>query len=283
LIQILFLGQPELGQKLDQLKQLKQRISVWFEMRPLSRDDTEKYIRHRLTVAGTPHKVRFGPGVFDAIYKQSQGYPRLINLICDRGLLEAFQERSQTVTKQMVRKASLRLAGTRQAPLKSLRSRIRLAAAILILVAAASLLFFTVRRRTSVREASGHLPRETAGLTAKAPQVDPPSVQPSAPAHSSVPRPAPESGAKREYLLQVYTFPDADTAGQSAKELKALDLPSFVVHRAAAGDSGWYGVYVGPFSELDAVQRVDAEIRAATGAAPILRERIARGGKAAPQ
>jgi general secretion pathway protein A len=285
LIQILFLGQPELKQKLDRLRQLKQRISVWFEMRPLSREDTEKYIRHRLTVAGTPHRVQFGPGAFDAIYKHSQGYPRLINLVCDRGLREAFQQRSQTVTKQMVRKASRMLAGTRTAPLKSLRRRIQLAAAILvlILVAAASLLFFTGRRRTSVGEASGDLPRETAGLPAKAPQVDRPSVRPSAPALSTVPRPAPESRTKREYVLQVHTFPDADTAEQSAKELKALNLPSFVVHRAADGDSGWYGVYVGPFSELDAAQRADSEIRAATGAIPILRERIARERNAPPQ
>jgi general secretion pathway protein A len=279
LLQIIFLGQPELEQNLTQLKQLYQRISVWFNMRPLSREDTEKYIRHRLAVAGTPHKVQFGSGAFNAIHKHSQGYPRLINLICDRGLREACRQRSLTVTKQMVHKASLSIAGTRKPPLKSLLRRIKLAAGVvvLILIAAALLLFLIGERRAFRGKSSGNHTRGTAVLPVKVRQTEQPSLPPRAPEAPALPQPSPESRRKPEYLLQVHSFQDLDTAERTANELKALSLPSFVVHRVIDGDTGWYGVYVGPFSDIETVQRVDSEIRAATGATPVLRERIAQG------
>jgi general secretion pathway protein A len=115
-LQIIFVGQLELVQKLElpALRQLNQRISIRFETKTLSRDDTEKYVRHRLAVAGGRSKVRFGSGTLNAIHKYSKGYPRLINLICDRALLAGYSERSYTITRKMVKSAVTSLRGTEE-------------------------------------------------------------------------------------------------------------------------------------------------------------------------
>ncbi len=113
LLQIIFVGQLELDQKLKMpsLRQLNQRISVRFETKALSKDDTERYIRHRLAMAGGAKRLRFGSGVFRSIWKYSKGYPRLINLICDRALLGGYLEKSTAITRRLVRKAALELHG----------------------------------------------------------------------------------------------------------------------------------------------------------------------------
>jgi general secretion pathway protein A len=113
LLQIIFVGQLELDKKLKStaLRQLNQRISVRFETKPLSREDTEHYIRHRIAMAGGAPRLRFGSRVFRSIYDHSKGYPRLINLICDRALLGAYAERSSAITPKLVHRAALSLQG----------------------------------------------------------------------------------------------------------------------------------------------------------------------------
>jgi general secretion pathway protein A len=113
LLQIVFVGQLELDQKLKSfsLRQLNQRISVRFETKTLSREDTERYIRHRIAVAGGAPRLRFGSGTFRAIWRYSKGYPRMINLICDRALLAGYMERTGVITPRLVRKAAMGLRG----------------------------------------------------------------------------------------------------------------------------------------------------------------------------
>ena len=113
LLQIVFVGQLELDQKLKSfsLRQLNQRISVRFETKTLSREDTERYIRHRLAVAGGAPRLRFSSSAFRAIWRYSKGYPRMINLICDRTLLAGYAARSGVITPSLVRKAALALRG----------------------------------------------------------------------------------------------------------------------------------------------------------------------------
>jgi general secretion pathway protein A len=113
LLQIIFVGQLELDQKLKahSMRQLNQRISVRFETRALTKEDTERYIRHRLAVAGGAPRLRFGSGVFRSVWRYSRGCPRLINLICDRALLGGYTERSHVITRRLVRRAALSLQG----------------------------------------------------------------------------------------------------------------------------------------------------------------------------
>ncbi len=110
LLQILLVGQMELKAQLrsPQLRQLDQRISIRYELKPLTRDETAAYIMHRLLVAGASATLTFMPKALDAIYRLSGGVPRLVNLVCDRTLLGAFAARSNTITRDVV----LNAAGT---------------------------------------------------------------------------------------------------------------------------------------------------------------------------
>ncbi len=140
LLQIIFVGQLELDRKLKSpaMRQLNQRISVRFETKTLSREDTERYVRHRIAVAGGAPRLRFGPGAFRAVWRHSKGYPRLINLICDRALLSGYTERSFVVSRGMVRRAAFSLQGREDTGLRLSPGRIRkyipfIAPAILLL------------------------------------------------------------------------------------------------------------------------------------------------------
>lgn len=92
LIQIIFLGQPELKNKLalPKLEQLRQRIAAYYHLTPLSEDDTRKYILYRLKIAGGSDKRYFTDPALDMIYRFSKGVPRLINQVCDSALLNGF-------------------------------------------------------------------------------------------------------------------------------------------------------------------------------------------------
>ncbi|MCA9404725.1 MAG: AAA family ATPase [Candidatus Omnitrophica bacterium] len=92
LIQILFLGQPELRQKLalPRLEQLRQRIAVFYHLTPLTREDTINYIRHRVKVASNSDREYFTPEALELVYRFSKGTPRLINQICDSALLTGY-------------------------------------------------------------------------------------------------------------------------------------------------------------------------------------------------
>lgn len=269
LLQIIFLGQPEFEHKLAKLRQLEQRISVWFETKPLTRSETEKYIRHRLAVAGASrHRVQFGPKALDAIHERSRGYPRLINLICDRALREACRERSVTVTHDMIRRASQTIAGTRRASFRPRLTPLKAAAAVLLVAAAAASLLLLPGRLPdgSVNATESVLQAESS------PEPEPlPAPQQQGPAVVS--EPEPKRPASVEYFLQVHSFRNNEEAVENAKELKEMNLSSFVQHHAVEGDSGWYAVYVGPFEDAETARHVDSQIRMAIGASPVLRER----------
>jgi len=106
LLQIILVGQPELDKKLDsfELRQLKQRIALRTQLGALTATQTQEYIEHRLRVAGADPKMRsiFSPSSLDAIYLFSQGFPRLINIICENALISAYAKQSHTVTAEMI-------------------------------------------------------------------------------------------------------------------------------------------------------------------------------------
>jgi len=114
LLQIVLIGQPELRQKLDDrgLKQLRQRITVRFHLRPLSREDTERYIAHRLRVAGAGNGLpRFTPWAIRTVHRYSGGVPRLINAVCDKALLYGYVNGTQELPARAVRLAIRELEG----------------------------------------------------------------------------------------------------------------------------------------------------------------------------
>lgn len=104
LLRIILVGQPELNELLSQpeLRSFRQRITVSCHISPLTREETEQYIYHRLQVAGNRDAVIFNPGTFDALYDFARGIPRLINIICDFLLLSAFTDQTREISLHMV-------------------------------------------------------------------------------------------------------------------------------------------------------------------------------------
>ncbi|HEX9669137.1 MAG TPA: AAA family ATPase, partial [Thermoanaerobaculia bacterium] len=92
LLQIVLVGQPELRDRLEErgLRQLRQRITVRYHLTPLSRGETEQYIRHRLLVAGGNGRPTFDRWALRGVWRYSRGVPRLINAVCDKALLCGF-------------------------------------------------------------------------------------------------------------------------------------------------------------------------------------------------
>ncbi len=103
-LQIILAGQPELRQVLNDpaLRQLKQRISLRCEIKPLRADEVSAYIRARLKIAGATRLDLFSPEAVAMIYRASEGIPRLINNICDNGLLTGFAMSAQQITPEIV-------------------------------------------------------------------------------------------------------------------------------------------------------------------------------------
>ncbi len=113
LLQIILIGQPELRELLarNDLRQLAQRITGRYHLEPLSKKETEAYIRHRLQVAGALSDI-FDAAAVRKVFQLSQGIPRLINVICDRALLGAYARELRRVTRSIVRRAASEIAGT---------------------------------------------------------------------------------------------------------------------------------------------------------------------------
>lgn len=108
LLQIILVGQPELKSTLTlpALRQLNERITVRYDLKPLMPEEVVTYIAHRLRVAGGPGKVAFTSGAYRRIYEYSEGIPRRINALCDRTLLIAYAKNTGKINRRIIRQAA---------------------------------------------------------------------------------------------------------------------------------------------------------------------------------
>lgn len=108
LLQIILIGQPELRDLLakPELEQLAQRVIARYHLGALTEDETERYIRHRLSVAGMTIAMPFDAKAMQRIHQLSRGVPRRINLLCDRALLGAYASGKGQVDRAIVDKAA---------------------------------------------------------------------------------------------------------------------------------------------------------------------------------
>ncbi len=107
LLQILLMCQPDLNDVLARpaLRQLRQRVLVHYELKPLNRDDLVHYVQHRLTRAGSQGRPWFSSWALRAVHRHSRGVPRVANNLCDKALLAAFIRESDEVSWRDVRRA----------------------------------------------------------------------------------------------------------------------------------------------------------------------------------
>jgi general secretion pathway protein A len=113
LLQIVLVGQPELREVLDtrRLRQLRQRITVRYHLAPLTAEETERYIRFRVQVAGGNARPSFNRWALRSIYRYSHGVPRLINAVCDKTLLCGYVLGTDRLLGRHVRRAVRELEG----------------------------------------------------------------------------------------------------------------------------------------------------------------------------
>ncbi|MBW1674808.1 MAG: AAA family ATPase [Deltaproteobacteria bacterium] len=104
LINIFLVGQPELNQKLShpECRPLLQRISIRYHINPLHVIETEAYIKTRLKLAGARDTKIFSKKVIRAIHSYAQGYPRMINILCDNALLLGYSRGKKRITVEII-------------------------------------------------------------------------------------------------------------------------------------------------------------------------------------
>lgn len=121
LIQIVLVGQPELRDLLarEDLRQLRQRITVRYHLEKMDEADIDAYIRHRIRIAAEGREpVSFSKAAVKKIAGYSKGLPRLINSLCDRAILLAYTRDAREITATMAAVAIADIsAATKRSPL----------------------------------------------------------------------------------------------------------------------------------------------------------------------
>ena len=104
LLQIVLFGHPELNRKLEleSIRQLAQRITFHYHLGPLSRDDLDYYIAHRLRVAGFGGARLFSSGAVARLYGASGGVPRLVNILAHKALMLCYGQGRSRVERAHV-------------------------------------------------------------------------------------------------------------------------------------------------------------------------------------
>jgi general secretion pathway protein A len=104
LLQIVLAGQPELEVKIKQpqLRQLRQRLALRARTYPLSLEETKIYVSQRLRIAGSNGEQIFDAESLAAIYRYSNGIPRVVNLLCEHCLVSAFVDQQRVVKGNVV-------------------------------------------------------------------------------------------------------------------------------------------------------------------------------------
>jgi general secretion pathway protein A len=138
LIQIVLLGQPEFDEMLNrhELRQLKQRIAIHTTISPLTKEDSLRYIEHRLSKVTTGEEPVFTKGALNEIVQHAKGIPRVINIVCDNAFITGYGYQKKPVTKAIIKEIIADFGGKKgvkeERPKREYFFRWKAAAAILI-------------------------------------------------------------------------------------------------------------------------------------------------------
>ena len=181
LMRIILIGQPELGEMLarPEFKQLEQRITARYHLRPLQREEIGAYVEHRLAVAGRRKPV-FSEQVLSKLYRKTGGIPRLINVICDRAMLGAYVKSKPRVNGSILVKAAREVQGRSHQPGSSVRGTFVVFALLIGAMATVALIF------THDQEIAMFLPMKAAESPAGAALETPVAMNVVAPAAESL-------------------------------------------------------------------------------------------------
>lgn len=113
LLQVVLFGQPELDATLErnEFRQLRQRITFSYRLRPLDAKDTTRYLNERLAVAGYRGEPLFSAAAIRRLVRGSGGIPRLLNILAHKALMVAYGEGRRQIGVSHVRRAQLDTEG----------------------------------------------------------------------------------------------------------------------------------------------------------------------------
>jgi general secretion pathway protein A len=238
LIQIILVGQLQLLAHLQspEMKQLNQRVSVRYRLRPLSYQETCQYIYHRLMVAGGTTGVSFSTGAMKAIHTFSEGIPRLINLAADRALLQGYTDQAREITTKRAKAALASLSDDApERPLAGAFGRLfvpkaAVVVAVVALLAAAGAWFLL-----NGRQVPGWLPIDRVAASAAAPVVP---------------------GVDAAYSVLVGSFSTETEARDVERRLAGRGYPTVVARAATQAGRDRFSVLLGGFAEMADAERV---------------------------
>jgi general secretion pathway protein A len=284
LLQIVLVGQLNLKDLLrsSELRQLDQRVSIRYELKPLTGDETSAYIAHRLTIAGGGAAVSFEPKAVDVVHEYTRGIPRLINLVCDRALLGGYSARSNRITPEMVKAAAggLDLKIRRVAAFQWIQQR------AVAFVAGATV---TAMLAIGVAYAmSGARPGMSAGSTKTLTPPATPVALSSQPARrdtaapvtgvkgttgpatpaavdSASTEPRPPARTDRSYSILVGSFRLEPEAASLTDQLSGLGYRARTTRVTSSTRGIWHQVFVGPYGDLERARVDETRVRQLPG------------------
>ncbi|HHQ13772.1 MAG TPA: hypothetical protein ENK16_01975, partial [Chromatiales bacterium] len=182
LLQIILIGQPELRALLSRtdMRQLAQRITGRYHLEPLSREESDAYIDHRLQIAGAVGEI-FTKAAKRELFRLSGGVPRVINVIADRALLGAFTKECHKVGPELIRHAAREIYGPRRL---TMRPWIRWTAIAAAFGAAAVVLLWVQQRPQGPAPAASVAADETPDT---GPDLEPSDSKTASPADDNAP------------------------------------------------------------------------------------------------
>jgi general secretion pathway protein A len=256
LLLIVFSGQIELDKNLNlpQLRQLKQRISARCSLEPLSKKDMIRYIHHRLWKAGSDRSLSFTKSAFSTIYEHSRGYPRLINIICDRALLEGYKKRSLNITKRIVKTALGNLAlSEKKESFRPFPFPVRLAGIAIVCLMMLTAITYSIwtpnndtgsaSYQNTVQAVSDEAETD---VTEIIPEPQPAQKQAQDPVISPAP-PLPS----HEFSLQAHSLNTHRNAERAVAGLRRKGYPAYQRMITNRDGTQWHVVYLGPFEDLE--------------------------------
>lgn len=129
LLNVILAGQPELSDRLNDttLRQLKQRISLRCQLKPMELNETASYIAGRIRIAGGRPEQVFTREAVAAVYAASGGLPRTVNVICDNALIGGFAAQVKPINvgfvEEVVRDFDIRVASGSSEAVPALRDQ----------------------------------------------------------------------------------------------------------------------------------------------------------------
>ena len=246
LIQMILVGQPELQNTLcrPDLRQLKQRITIDWELLPLNKDETSMYIQHRTKIAGGNGHLTFTRNAMGKIYDYSKGVPRLINVLADRALIIAFALGKKQINSKIIQFAIKDLEKKQHRDLqKNKWVKGTVISGVLFLAFLCLVFFLYLSQKDTPLEtiktgaAESGVVRKADSLSKETPALstDPPSKETPALSTDSLPAVRPVLSKKQEFVDFLKRVADHSKTNAIAALLDIWNLPPLPPDESARG------------------------------------------------